>query len=116
VDPAGRVISQVVRTIACSVDNNPPTQLFPVVAVTDDQDDWPDLVVRVQWSGFHQGGAVMVWDGFFYGTIGPVPYPGTPNEGGTIDIRVTATDSGGATSTLAARGPATVLPCSGVPG
>jgi putative peptide zinc metalloprotease protein len=114
VDPAGRAIAQEDRGMACTVDDV-PTRLFPVVAATDDTDDPWELTVRVHWSGFHTGAAPMVWDGDFYGTVGPIPYLGKPNAGGEIEIRVTATDLAGATSQLGARGPVKVQPCAGVP-
>jgi putative peptide zinc metalloprotease protein len=111
-DPAGATIAQLDQ-VACA---DAPTELFPVVAATDDTDDPAMLVVQVHWSGFHQGTAPMGWDGDdFHGTVGPVPYLGEPNPGGEIKIQVTATDSDGDTITLDSRAPVTVLGCSGIP-
>jgi putative peptide zinc metalloprotease protein len=112
-DPAGSQIAQEDRGVTCV--DNVPTRLFPVVSASDDSDSPQSLTVQVHWSGFHTSSAPMGWDGDFFGTIGPIPYPGEPNHGGSIVIWVTATDLDGATSRLDSRGPVSVLPCSGVP-
>jgi putative peptide zinc metalloprotease protein len=66
------------------------------------QDDGPvdKLQVTVHWGGFASGSRPMSLDGNFYGAVGPVTYSGTPNEGGSLDIWVTATDAGGLTTRL----------------
>jgi putative peptide zinc metalloprotease protein len=75
--------------------------LTAVVSVTDDHDGPQGLKVTVHWEGFANGANGMSWDGFWFGAIGPVPFPGQRNQGGTLTrIWVTATDSAGATSVL----------------
>jgi putative peptide zinc metalloprotease protein len=95
-DPGGS-IAQDVNGQACSGSS---TQAFPVVSVKDDHDSPADIKVTVIWSGFADGSAPMSWDGNFYGSVGPIPYSGQANEGGTISISVTATDSQGKTSRI----------------
>jgi putative peptide zinc metalloprotease protein len=68
------------------------------VSVSDDHDAPSTIKVTVFWSGFANGQNSMSWDGNFYGAVGPVAYSGEPNQGGTLSIWVTATDSEGATS------------------
>jgi putative peptide zinc metalloprotease protein len=71
------------------------------VTVTDDHDNPRVVRVTIHWSGFASGANAMSWDGDFFGSVGPVPFPGKQNSGGTLDqVWVTATDSEGATSTL----------------
>ncbi|WP_433056807.1 metalloprotease [Dactylosporangium sp. CS-033363] len=53
--------------------------------------------VTVSWSGFASGSRAMSRDGNYYGTIGPINYPGKPNAGGTLSITVTAIDTNGKT-------------------
>jgi putative peptide zinc metalloprotease protein len=87
-----------------------PTQVFPVVDVTDDRTPATQLTVEVRWTGFAQGVAKMTWDGFYYGVVGPVPYPGVPNEGGVLNVRVVARDADGAQGFSTVR-TVTVLKC-----
>nr|MDT0659251.1 cyclic nucleotide-binding protein [Micromonospora sp. DSM 115978] len=103
-------------TIAQEIDGGPcqsnfRTQAFPVVSVKDDRDSGDSLTVTVRWSGFAAGSDGMSWDGNYYGTVGPVRYSGEPNKGGVLEIRVTATDSNGASTTIAGSSIA-VDPCS----
>jgi putative peptide zinc metalloprotease protein len=102
-------------TIAQEIDGRPctdrRTQAFPVVSASDDRDPASELKVTVFWSGFATGQSPMSWDGNFYGAIGPVPYPGESNQGGTLSIWVTATDSEGATSSALVGTDITVDPC-----
>jgi putative peptide zinc metalloprotease protein len=85
-------------------------RVFPVVDVTDDHDPSRTLRVEVRWTGFSAGARPMTWDGHFFGSVGPVPYPGKPNAGGQLSILVVAWDSSGAMSTLKGT-PVTVLKC-----
>lgn len=99
----------MIGRVAC---RSAPVQTYPAVTVSDDHDSGADLQVVVHWSGFVSGSYKMVWDGNYYGVIGPVPYPGKPNKGGVLKVWVTATDSAGNTGSLG--GPdIEVLPCSG---
>jgi putative peptide zinc metalloprotease protein len=93
-DPGG-TIAQDANGKPCS---NFGTQAFPAVSVSDDHDAPSTIKVTVFWSGFANGQNSMSWDGNFYGAVGPVAYSGEPNQGGTLSIWVTATDSEGATS------------------
>lgn len=81
--------------------SNEPASVFPVVAVRDDKDGGDELTVTVRWSGFAAGSDRMSPDGNFYGQVGPVAYTGEPNDGGVLNIVVTATDSEGASSSVA---------------
>jgi hypothetical protein len=66
--------------------------------------------VIVRWTGFAAGSDQMSPDGNFYGQVGPIDFPGQSNDGGTLGIVVTATDSEGASSSV--RGSAvTVASC-----
>jgi putative peptide zinc metalloprotease protein len=96
-DPGGTITPEVGG--APCLPNN-PTQVFPIVAVSDDHDSSGGLKVTVHWSGFASGSAPMSPDGNYYGAIGPVTYSGQPNDGGDLKIWVTAIDSGGAATTL----------------
>ncbi|SNT14163.1 putative peptide zinc metalloprotease protein [Asanoa hainanensis] len=96
-DPGGTIDQQIGGESSCGRNG---TAAFPVVSVTDDKDSDQSIKVTVSWSGFDSGSNSMSWDGNFYGQIGPVPYPGKPNEGGTLSITVTATDTEGESSSI----------------
>ncbi|MFY1690097.1 cyclic nucleotide-binding protein [Plantactinospora sp. WMMB782] len=108
-DPGG-TLSQQTASGGCT---EHPTTTTAVVNVSDDRDAGQSLVVTVHWSGFASGSARMSPDGAYYGTVGPVPYPGQDNRGGTLNVWVTATDSQKAESTLAGS-PITVAGCTQV--
>jgi putative peptide zinc metalloprotease protein len=97
-DPGGTISQDLGDGGACQ--NGQPTRVYPIVSVRDDRDPYTEITVTVHWSGFASGSDRMSPDGDFYGTIGPVPYSGTPNAGGTLKIWVTATDGDGVTTTV----------------
>jgi putative peptide zinc metalloprotease protein len=106
-DPGGAVSQSLGEGGQCSEE---PASVFPVVAVKDDRDGSSDLTVIVRWTGFAAGSDQMSPDGNFYGQVGPIDFPGQSNDGGTLGIVVTATDSEGASSSV--RGSAvTVASC-----
>ncbi|MFY1633878.1 cyclic nucleotide-binding protein [Solwaraspora sp. WMMB335] len=73
-------------------------------------DDTPGFRVVLTWSGFAQGSMVMQPDGdIHYGSVGPVPYPGEPNRGGSLTIRAVVTDRGGLTDSVESK--VSVVPC-----
>ncbi|MEO3925922.1 cyclic nucleotide-binding protein [Micromonosporaceae bacterium B7E4] len=108
-DPGG-TLSQQTATGGCT---DHPTTTTASVNVSDDRDSGQSLVVTVHWSGFASGSARMSPDGAYYGTIGPVPFSGQNNRGGTLNVWVTATDSQKAESTVQGS-PITVTGCTQV--
>ncbi|HEX6871106.1 MAG TPA: hypothetical protein VF163_08410 [Micromonosporaceae bacterium] len=76
--------------------NQGNTHAYPVVV--DVSGDVTRMVVY--WSGFASGSSAMGWDGLWYGSIGPVPYSGKANAGGTLSIWVTAWNAKGGSTTL----------------
>jgi len=96
------LISQLLKS-GGPCDQQYPLYAYPIVIVNDDKDPPQTLRVVVHWSGFVDGSSAMSWDpgngiNYFYGAIGPVPYGGKPNLGGSLNIWVTATDTKGKTS------------------
>ncbi|AVT30462.1 cyclic nucleotide-binding protein [Plantactinospora sp. BC1] len=108
-DPGG-TLSQQTASGGCT---DHPTTTAAVVDVSDDRDSGESLVVTVHWSGFTSGSTRMSPDGAYHGTIGPVPYPGQDNRGGTLSVWVTASDSQKAESTVQGS-PITVAGCTQV--
>ncbi|HEV7708092.1 MAG TPA: cyclic nucleotide-binding protein [Asanoa sp.] len=106
-DPGGTVDQLIGGESACGKNG---TTASASVIVTDDNDPEQALKVTVSWKGFDSGSDAMSWDGPFFGTIGPVPYPGTPNRGGSLSITVTATDTEGESSSISGTDIA-VAPC-----
>jgi putative peptide zinc metalloprotease protein len=90
--------------------NNGPGTLSISARVSDDRDGSKVKGVTVSWSGFATGSKAMSPDGDWFGTIGPINFPGN-NRGGTLTITVRATDTGGLSGS--ANGSAvTVVACS----
>jgi hypothetical protein len=108
-DPGGTIRQDTGEGTPCPSDFN--TAAFPVVSVTDDRDPDQAIKVTVLWSGFASGSDAMSWDGDFFGRVGPVPYSGTPNRGGTLSITVIAQDTDGAENKISGTNIA-VAPCS----
>ncbi|WP_422771594.1 cyclic nucleotide-binding protein [Plantactinospora sp. WMMC1484] len=106
-DDPGGTLSQDQDGKQCTQE---PRTASAAVVVSDDRDSGGGLTVTVHWSGFATGSARMSPDGAYHGTVGPVPYPGQGNRGGTLDVWVTAVDSDGAQSRLNGS-PITVAPC-----
>jgi putative peptide zinc metalloprotease protein len=93
--------------------SNFPISLGGSVTATDDHDSGRLIRVVLSWSapGFQSGSVVMNPDGLpYYGAVGPVPYPGNPNNGGVLAVSVVATDSQGATSNVLST-KVTIAPC-----
>ncbi len=68
--------------------------------------------VVVSWSGFASGSRAMSRDGApWYGSVGPVAYPGKDNAGGTLSVVVTAYNAQGVSYQLKGN-PVEVLKCS----
>jgi putative peptide zinc metalloprotease protein len=84
---------------------------YPVVQV-DPADQSNVARIVVYWTGFGKGSAAMNWDGRYYGTIGPVSYPGVPNAGGSLSVYVMAWDKQGHSSRINGT-PIPVLKCGG---
>ncbi|WP_432986107.1 cyclic nucleotide-binding protein [Dactylosporangium sp. CA-233914] len=66
--------------------------------------------VTVSWSGFESGSKAMSRDGDYYGSVGPVHNNGADSPGGTLNVKVTATDGAGLSSTVSAS-PVSVASC-----
>ena len=79
---------------SCSAEDS---YVYPVVSVDDDRDPQQALSVTVYWSGFATGQNTMNWDSNSHlaGVVGPIPYPGQSNRGGTLSISVVAVDAQG---------------------
>jgi hypothetical protein len=82
------------------------------VTVTDDHDSATMLDVELHWSGkvFSGSRKMGIRGPVFYGVLGPFDYKDTNGRSDFFAIAVTATDSGGKTTTLAGKG-VTLEPC-----
>ena len=87
------------------------TTLPVTVAVSDETDPNGPFEVRVSWAGFDSGGSTLKpgGDGTFSGVVGPVSFSGDPNQGGGLDVTITARDPRGAQASLT--GKVTVALC-----
>jgi putative peptide zinc metalloprotease protein len=85
-----------------------------IVVVNDDKDAPGDLSVSFSWSGFGSDSGSLSGGASRAGTVGPAAYPGQPNDGGTITVTVTVTDSGKLSRSVSAA--VTVMPCQPVIG
>ena len=77
------------------------------------QDDSGDVIrVVLAWSGdgFSGSEAMVRQAPYWFGTVGPVPYPGKANLGGKLTVTATAYTAQGAKFELTG-GPVTVLRC-----
>jgi putative peptide zinc metalloprotease protein len=63
------------------------------VSVTDELGGQTGITVVVSWSGFVSGSSNGSWrNGAWHGMVGPVLYPGSTNEGGSLTVTVVAYD------------------------
>jgi putative peptide zinc metalloprotease protein len=111
INPVRAQISQVLPSGAACTPGVATTAGFEV------QDD-SGVVIRVvlRWSGFATGSAVMTRQGtLFFGSAGPVPFPGKDNNGGALNVTAVAFDASGQQFVLDGGGPVNVLKCSQPP-
>ncbi|WP_213456859.1 cyclic nucleotide-binding protein [Rhizomonospora bruguierae] len=104
-EPSGTIAQTIDTGGGCTGE---PRMLPASVVVTDDG-PLENLRVVLHWSGFAGGSETMSGDGPWISTVGPIPYPGSSNAGGSLKVWVTATD-GQATSSLDGT-PITVADC-----
>jgi putative peptide zinc metalloprotease protein len=98
--PTGTIDQVLNSGAAC---NGGPTTASLSVVVTDDHDTGNNFRVTVEWTVFASGSNTATWRGNWYGSVGPVSYPGTANRGGTLAVTVTATDSGGLSASVSGK-------------
>ncbi|MEV0135264.1 cyclic nucleotide-binding protein [Dactylosporangium sp. NPDC050688] len=71
------------------------------IAVTVTDDSGPVKGVTVSWTGFGSGSSALKTNGTVWsGSIGPVSYGSGSANGGTLTVKVTATDATGKTATV----------------
>ena len=109
-DPGGGNLDTLYGTSAC---NQQRTTILYEVSVTDDHDTQVQLSVVFYWSGKYLNGSkkMGIRGPVFYVDLGQFTYQQDGNGAGDfLSIRITATDSGGKSSTINGKS-VTVLPC-----
>lgn len=109
-DPGGGDLDWLYGTAGC---NRQRTTILYEVSVTDDHDTQAQLSVVFSWSGQYLKGSkkMGIRGPVFYVDLGPFTYGKDGNGAGDVlSISITATDSGGQSSTIQGK-PVTVLTC-----
>jgi putative peptide zinc metalloprotease protein len=109
-DPGGGTLDTTYGTLGC---NGQRTTILYEVSVTDDHDTQSQLSVVFSWSGKYLVGTkkMGIRGSVFYADLGPFTYQQAGNgSGDNLTIKVTATDSGGKSTTITGK-PVSVLGC-----